>query len=553
VVSVNILKSLIAFATICADMAAAQAPVSLDAATISGRVVSSAGKPLGKVRISLTPDFEMSISVGYHENYRATTDGEGNFLFQSVKPGSYSFSAERVGYAPSHVGTHLNGMAVTGIVVPQRGRISDIVFKLNPNGIIAGSVLSDAGLPLLHAVLTLWREGFVAGHRSLVPLRLDSTDANVGDDGSFVIGGLRPGQYYLAASEQPPTELALLNVLRHEGTTLTYYPGFVDSKSAAVIEIKPGQEVRGINFRVQRTHWYSVSGKQANPSLATRIIERSLSLCAIDPIGGLPACQTPTTLVRSTGSFAFRGVRPGNYTLYGSIKAQIGALKKTFITSQPVRVAGSDQVGLALTSTPAVEIRGVVHGPANLEVFAVPTEWPRSRFNDMTQTNPDGSFQLEVAVGEYKFFIGNGFQHSKVAKSVLFRGREVLDAPVRVTAEGGTVEVFVGDAAEINGMVRNPDGQPASGATVGVWRGEVFIGWGTTDVTGHYRLRSLRPGTFRIAAWEDLDDGVVVSPVFRAAFESQAGNVSVSEGSTTEINLSAISIERSLPVVASLK
>jgi hypothetical protein len=96
--------------------------------------------------------------------------------------------------------------------------------------------------------------GFNDGHKVLLPFY---PNLPVERDGSFVIGGLDQGRYYLAALERTSVKVQLLNGVRHEGLATTYYPGSQDFESAAPIDIKPGQEVRSIRLVLKKTGLFS--------------------------------------------------------------------------------------------------------------------------------------------------------------------------------------------------------------------------------------------------------------------------------------------------------
>jgi hypothetical protein len=164
------------------------APLLCAQARAEGVVVSAAtGLPLEKVSVQfLEPT----------QGYLTVTDANGRFSFRDIQPGEYALSAERPGYNKLEIG--LYGLAGRSTVLTSGDSLSGIVLKLEPQGLIAGSVLGPDGAPLLSTSLQLWRIGFENGHRVV---RNVNTSASVDADGSFVIGGLSSGRYYLAAKE----------------------------------------------------------------------------------------------------------------------------------------------------------------------------------------------------------------------------------------------------------------------------------------------------------------------------------------------------------------
>ena len=389
-------------------------------------------------------------------------------------------------------------------------------------------------------------------------LRRFNPDFPVESDGSFVIGGLEAGRYYLAALEHPSIEVQLLNEMRREGLTLTYYPNSVKFESAAPIDIQPGREVRDIRMIVQKTSLLMLAGKAASPLRGARVLERRLWLCAKDPSGALSLLQAPEKLVNATGAFAFHSVPPGDYVIWGDTKIHVAGHGRTFTAQQEVHVIDGNSSGIDVAFTPAVKLTGKVRGQATSPVPGAARMFaglhdPLNPLSDTTDIGADGSFVLQVPPGEYRVFAGNGTQTTKAATSILFRGREVLGAPVQVTSAGGAIEVVFSHAAEIRGVVRDQNRQTVAGATVALWRAGAFAISGAADATGRFRLTGLPPGSFRIAAWEDLDSGIAGSPRFRGVFEKQSVGVSVAEGSRIVVDLRVISAASTEPVVASLQ
>ena len=93
-------------------------------------------------------------------------------------------------------------------------------------------------------------------------------------------------------------------------------------------------------------------------------------------------------------------------------------------------------------------------------------------------------------------------------------------------------------AAEVDGVVRNAAGQPLAGVTVTLWMpglpsaGTLDPARSTgTDAMGHFRFGSLRPGEYRVAAWEKVEAGMGNIPEFHARFDDRATTIKLREDS----------------------
>ena len=110
------------------------------------------------------------------------------------------------------------------------------------------------------------------------------------------------------------------------------------------------------------------------------------------------------------------------------------------------------------------------------------------------------------------------------------------------------------DAGEISGVVRNAAGDPAAGATVQIWpAGGETARSVKSGVRGEFRVRSLPPGEYRVAAFQDLDDDLAQYPPFRAQFEGTAASVKIAEKARERVELSLIVREVIAAEAANLK
>jgi hypothetical protein len=68
---------------------------------------------------------------------------------------------------------------------------------------------------------------------------------------------------------------------------------------------------------------------------------------------------------------------------------------------------------------------------------------------------------------------------------------------------------------------------------------------GLTDETGGFRFLGLHPGTYYIAAWEEVDPGLVQYRDFLKQLEGEATKLEVAEGEHKATQVRIISEERS--------
>ena len=132
-------------------------------------------------------------------------------------------------------------------------------------------------------------------------------------------------------------------------------------------------------------------------------------------------------------------------------------------------------------------------------------------------------------------------------KQIVAGEKELADG--RVDFSGGVdareIKVVVSmNGAHLEGSVLDSKQQPSPRATVILVPDRTDAAQryksGTTDQNGHYVLRGLTPGKYKLYALDQIDAGAFYDPDYMAAFESKAETLEVSEGSKLTQDLQLI-------------
>jgi protocatechuate 3,4-dioxygenase beta subunit len=515
-------------------------------ASIEGSVVKDqGGEPVKKANVQvINEDRESS-------NYSATTDADGHFKVESVEPGRYRIFVERTGFI--EIDQHRHRSDGTEVSLQAGQNFKDMVLRVLPAAVITGRVVDEDGEPMPNVEVSLLAYSYTSCHRRLDTQRSERTN----DLGEYRIGGLFSGRYFVAASPAPDYTSTIvkeepeLTGKPQTSYVTTYYPGVTDRGQAAPIELHPGEEVP-ISFSLSPIPTFRVRGTVANLAAAGHGSDPK-AMVMLRPKSFDMVFNAAE--VDKDGNFEIRGVAPGSYTAW-----LMTANGETTGTPQPVEVTNSNIDNLRLVPVPGGHVRGQlrVEGNHNIDLSAF-TVFLRALDSEAYKgaigsyegkVKRDGSFSINnPPPGNYEVALSalSNDYASYFVKSVGMGGHEMPDAVLRVT--GGVVGIEVtasANSAQVDGTVSDKDNQPARNATVvavptssGKKESDQY-GFVLADQNGHFHMRGLRPGDYRILAWEDVESGAWCDPDFVQAYESFGQPVHLAEGRQQSVSVKQI-------------
>ena len=502
----------------------ADAPKEAQKQSIQGKVVEAkSGQPVRKANVEVVGGAGQSF--GPHS---ATTIEDGTFKIEDLKPGRYTVTLERTGFAQ----TATSGGRVTFTLQPGQS-LSGLIFKMQAAGVIAGKIVDIDGDPMAGVSVNATMKGTLAQGAGRDRMGYAATN----DLGEYRIGNLRPGKYLISAA---PSQRAPAVHVEEKGKAKehlsyapsTYYPGTVDKSRAIAVEVHAGGEASA-NFGELMTHVYRVSGTVAGvPSGAmVRVFLTSKNgIAETDGAGELSEGNRfeyqnvlPGTYVASL--FVFKGLSSG-----GQADLQVLRLKP------PIEVHKSDVEGVQLQAEAGGQIRGMFRMDTGekfdwtqLRVSLLPIEedgsemlWSAgvaataySRATESPMVNSDGTFEINnVPGGNYQLVVAANSDQLRdyYTKSVIFGGREVTDSGFALNGDAYLDMVVSAKGATIEGNVVDSKGQPVAYGTVAVVpdvehraRPDSYQRE-TTDEHGHFIARGLNPGSYVVLAFEELQE-----------------------------------------------
>src|ERR1035438_1037576 len=157
--------------------------------------------------------------------------------------------------------------------------------------------------------------------------------SNSNDLGEYRISGIQPGKYYLCATYRGRMSGIMMDggfsvasgsQQQQEDYAPTFYPGVTDFAAAAPMDMKPGQQLQGINLKLTKIHTVSVKGTVINTTAPPAVPEQlpgrgnirinvNVQLEPRNPLN--PNGMAQGASVRPDGTFEFPSIAPGSYNL----------------------------------------------------------------------------------------------------------------------------------------------------------------------------------------------------------------------------------------------
>lgn len=532
-----------------------------DLCTIEGQVFdASTGEPLRKA----------TISMNAAHAYGATSDAAGKFSITGIEPGQYRVSASHTGFLGMQYNARRPDGPGTMLELARAQKMSGVVFRLTPHGVITGRMVDEDGDPLQNVQIQLMRLVYTRGRKQLQQYN----GANTNDLGDYRIAGVQPGKYYLCATYRGRMNVIMMDgngafnggqLQPQEDYAPTFYPGVTDIAAAVPMDMKPGQQLQGINLKLTKIHTVSVKGTVINNTAAAqpeplpggrggavRINNVNLQL---DPRNSLnPNGLAQGTSVRPDGTFDFPSVPPGSYNLIATSNA--GNVRHSIML--PIEVGNTNLEGVALTINPGVTVSGHIRidgdttdpipsfmvrlnpwTPGVNIIVPQPAKADASNNFSFEDVNPQ-DFEVNVTPLTGSLYL----------KSIRAGNADVLNTGLDLSGDGSaTLEIVIGvNAPQVTGTVQDPTTQqPAPAATVVLIPQEkerretsLFYRTASTDQSGNFTFSRVNPGEYRVYAWDEVENGAWFDPDFLQPVESKGSAISVREGNPVSVQLTLI-------------
>jgi len=264
----------------------------ISAAVIGGRVIEDhSGHPVTSAEVKIRLAGARMLSADLE------TDAEGRFQTPEIPDGEYRIAISKPNYAVTSLNLNTKGASPLFVRLIRGGAVQGVVMDRDGQPVTSASVFAISKLV-----------GSATLKRVLMPGRHATTDAK----GQYRLYNLAPGRYVIVVSYGASTTAVGSSgsaaTSSRLGSGFQFYP---ENPRPRVFEITGGEQHHNIDFSLESSAVYSVSGKVELPEakgtfwLALTSVEQTAMASAI--------AQT-----NAEGHFNFTNVPAGSYHLFAS-------------------------------------------------------------------------------------------------------------------------------------------------------------------------------------------------------------------------------------------
>ncbi len=565
-------------------------PANTGTGLIMGTVtMAGSGRPVEGVRVTLN-------GAELRGSRSALTNDDGQFVFSSLPAGTFTVRATLTGHISGTYGQKQPGKPGTSIALADGQQLKNASFEIAKGGVISGSVFDEKNRPSIGTPVRVMRWMIQSGERILTTAGNGTTD----DRGVYRIYNLTPGDYLVSAvprntASEVFTTADAMNQARMEAITVSidsggrvinssgiagpgepvqgyapvFYPGTTQLVTARSVRVGIAEEQLGIDFGLQRVALSTVTGQVVVPNGQS---PTTVQIRLLQTEGGALGLGQQTARPSQNGTFSFRSVVPGQYTVFatanvveprapGSTSAsaervemlnrelqmmqsgvsnvqanqQPGAQRRLWAQAD-VFVDGAVPPLVSLTMQEGLPVSGHITfdgtapqptGTQRVRVMLNPLGAALQSLglgNLAATVDAGGRFTVNgVIPGRYRVS-ASGAQGWSV-KSAIANGVDVLDFPFDIAAGESTPNVTIqfGDRnTDLKGVLTDATGAPSSDYSVVIFPDDQRY-WvpfarrmrSTRPATdGRFAFVGLPPGEYRMAAVTDVETGEWLDPEF---------------------------------------
>jgi len=262
---------------------------------------------------------------------------------------------------------------------------------------------------------------------------------------------------------------------------------------------------------------------------------------------------------KQDGTFTLPSVQPGTYDL---LAMSYDDGRPAIVGRTELTVSNANVENVNISAGPKIDIAGrvIAEKPENgnnadpaankltgqvalISANHMPMFGPPARIQD------DGTFKLTGVARDKVLVMVNGLPSDHYIKSVIAGSVDITDTGLDLSAVESSPPIEIrlsAKGAAVDGVDHDKDGKPVIGSMVLLLPQPydpdkpslpMFRKMATTDQSGHFSIKAIAPGEYRLYAWESFISVGDLDPDRLKPYESNAGSVKLKEGARETIEL----------------
>ena len=510
-------------------------------AALSGVVLNDAtGAPIRRAAITLSTLDDTPLEA------LTFSESNGAFGFTAIPPGKYQLRVDLEGFQQARFGAGTSNRPPATLKLASGDVRYGITFRLRPLGSISGVVFDPEGDPFPNVPVRLLKSGW----QRLKPSWQDVMSSSSDDRGRYRFQDVVPGEYVVMASRQydyvvsAQSEATAGESLPWFVYAVQFYPDAARLSAASPVQLTSGQDLEDIDFHLTTRPASPLRGKVVlfGGPAADQYVE--IQAFPQDLPGG--NTQTGAAVASPPNhTFGIPILSAGPYVIVASITVAGREYRDVERIDLP---PGGQEI--VLHPLPSIDLSGRVDqegaaGPPSepFRVSLVPGGFPPSRRRIDVEARPDGSFTVpNVVPGIWDIDVtpvppGGYIKAMRLGNQDVLTEDMTIDSGTHdslrlvVSARGGVV---AGTVTVPPGVVRSqradillaPCGKYAHVLS--------FYAQAASDDAGHFEIKGVTPGRYKLYAFEEMDSLAYGDPGFLKPFAGLSEAFDVAEGERVE-------------------
>jgi Carboxypeptidase regulatory-like domain len=535
----------------------AQDDAAKNAAGFAGRVTDSVtGAAIANATIRLDP-----VKLD-RPGYSGRSRIDGQFRFEAISPADYHIQVKARGYTDAATAALHLSRENSVLHFEAKQSITDAAVLLDPEAVVTGRVsdahgdaLPDAGAV---AVVEKWENG--------LRIFVNFAAAQADDRGEYRLK-LPAGKYYLAGASGGPGGLNYRYTEEPGQPEMrlgtAYYPGAASIEGASAVELRPGQQMGGIDFHLSPEKTYHIRGVLAPfPDI------RGPRLSYLRNRNGDRVYGMGGGTIDKNGAFDWAAVRPGSYVL-DLLSLHDMPTARLF----QIDVTDHDVNGVRVPTMPRFEVKGHMRFEDDTKASAPPSfptltivqlDWYQTFYKPLISPDKDGGFRLTSAPAR-EFVLRPINAGAAYVKSVTMGGQPLENGKIdfRNGASGELEIVLAADSGDVAGALKLPEAVPGSPAPrMRATRAVLVSADAQTsntgartvelDASGQFVFHFVPPGKWLVFACPAFDEGLWQNMPFIKEIQSLGVSLDLEKRGSQRVEvapLTAEDIERAIQKV----